>query len=343
MDRELENIRHKVQALKSITESERSALMEEVSNAQKRMRERDFMIMRLNKDKSIIVNVLKATITDLERSNLQIEDSNKQLLDHQKELNDQQAIIENNSKKLTEKLKELEYSYSELEDFTYIASHDLKSPLRSISGFAYLLQKKYEGQINKEADKFLEFIVSATKHMNEVINALLDYSKVGIKPKDFEEVDLMEIMDIVKNNLSLDIEEANAKINCENLPVIFGDKISMLQLFQNLVANAIKFKSEKPPVIHVKSEREDSIWKVQVIDNGIGMDETYQNKAFFPFQRLEEKNTSGLGLGLAICKKVTKLHDGKIYYTKNSSKGTTFIIELPASGIAHPKASLESV
>lgn len=322
MDSTLNKIIKNILSLQSINEADRSVLMADLEVLQKKVNESDFMIKRLDKDKSIVINILKTTIADLEKSKLEIEASNKQLLA-------QQHIIELKSKKLSDNLKKLENSYSELEEFSHIASHDLKSPLRSISGFAYLLQKRYRGQIDKEADEFLNFIVSSAKQMYEIIEALLEYSKVGIQQENFEEIDLNGIIELVENNLSRDIEENSARIIYEPLPKIKGDKISLLQLFQNLVGNAIKFRSSEPPLIQIKCETEGSIWKFEVIDNGIGLDESFQDKAFFPFQRLEERNNIGMGLGLAICKKVVKLHDGKIYYHKNIQKGTTFGFEIP--------------
>ncbi len=329
MESTLLNLKALIKNLRNLSVKEKEQLSDAIKTLEKELEEKHFIMKRLEKDKSIIVNILQSTIADLEKSKQKIEASNSQLLKHQNELNKQKKIIENKSQKLRENLKKLEQSYSELEEFTHIASHDLKSPLRSISGFAYLLQKKYQNQIDPEADQYLDFIISSAAHMHEVIEALLKYSRVGNKADQFETTDLNLVLETTLENLSQEIKENDARIESAPLPTIRADKISLIQLFQNLIANAIKFRSKKPPVIKIECEKSDDVWQFKFIDNGIGIEQHYHDKIFFPFQRLEERQQPGLGLGLAICKKVVNVHDGTIRFENNPKGGTTFIFELP--------------
>lgn len=326
----LEKITQQILSLNSISDEERSALMQELKFFEKRLEVDEFIIRRLKKDKSIGLNFLETTVVDLEKSQLKIKASNQQLLAQQKTLKKQKKTIKQKSQKLKENLKNLERSYHELEQFSHVASHDLKSPLRSISGFAHLLKNRYSNQMGEDADQFLDFIVSSANHMHEIIESLLKYSRVGIDQENFEEINLNNILALVQSNLSREIKENDVKIITDSLPNIKGDKISLLQLFQNLISNAIKFRSEEPPFIQVLCRKKGDYWKFQVIDNGIGLDESFQEKAFFPFQQYEVNEDSGMGLGLAICKKVVNLHDGKIYYHNNTDAGTTFSFEIPS-------------
>lgn len=331
MNPTLANLKSLVQSSRTISDKEKEDFLFALEKLEKEFKEKEFIMRRLKKDKSIIVNILQTTISDLEKSKEKIEESNIQLRKHQRELKQNKEIIENNSQILKENLKKLEHSYNELEDFTHIASHDLKSPLRSISGFAYLLQKKYGNNIDEEADKYLDFIVSASGHMHEVIEALLKYSKVGKGQEQFEEVNLNKVLEVTLDNLAKEIEENQAKVYSNSLPSIIGDKISLVQLFQNLIANAIKFKSQANPVIKIHCEKKQTQWEIKVKDNGIGMDEHFNDKVFIPFHRLEEEKRPGLGLGLAICKKVIIVHGGSIRFEHNPEGGTTFIFHLPVS------------
>ncbi|KAA3638418.1 MAG: hypothetical protein DWQ02_05160 [Bacteroidetes bacterium] len=341
MNSSLANLKSLVQSSKTVSGKEKEEILFALEKLEKEIEEKEFIMRRLKKDKSIIVNILQTAITDLEKSKEKIEESNIQLRKHQKELKQKKKIIENNSQTLKENLKKLEHSYNELEDFTHIASHDLKSPLRSISGFAYLLQKKYGNKIDEEADKYLDFIVSASGHMHEVIEALLKYSKVGKGQQQFEEVNLNKILEVTLDNLSKEIEDNHAKVYSTSLPTIIGDKISLVQLFQNLIANAIKFKSQKNPVIKIICQQQQDQWQFKVRDNGIGMDEHFNEKVFIPFQRLEDEKRPGLGLGLAICKKVIVVHGGTIHFENNPEGGTTFIFYLPVSQSQVQKTKIE--
>lgn len=329
MESSLTILKSLAKSLKTVSPQEREKIISAIQNIEKEMEEQAFIMKRLERDKSIIVNILQSTIADLEKSKRKIEESNDQLIKHQTKLNQQKKIIEEKSFELKENLKKLEHSYTELEDFTHVASHDLKSPLRSISGFAYLLQKKYLDQIDNEANRYLEFIVSSAAHMHEVIEALLKYSRVGKNQEQFEEIDLNKVLEITLDNLSNEIYESGATVRYPILPTITGDKISLVQLFQNLISNSIKFRSENKPQITIQFEKKSGHYQFEVQDNGVGIDEHFTKKVFSPFQRLEERKQPGLGLGLAICKKVVSVHEGSIRFENNLNGGTTFIFQLP--------------
>ncbi|MFK8102518.1 MAG: ATP-binding protein [Saprospiraceae bacterium] len=268
-----------------------------------------FRVERISKDKTIVTNVLNATIA---------------------ELGAQKELVEEQSEQLKLRLKELKHSYNEVEQFSYIASHDLKSPLRNISNFAQILQRKYQHQLDGEANEYLDFVVNGTKQMNMIICDLLEYSKVGHSVKGLEAVNLYNIIELIQFNLGTIIEEHQVKIKIvDQLPVIPAKKSSIIQLFQNLIENAIKFRSEEHPIINIHCRKvEEELWEFKIVDNGIGIEPCYQDKAFLPFQRLNQGNRPGTGIGLAICKKAVKMHGGSIKFESEKGAGTSFVFTL---------------
>lgn len=317
-----------IHSLKSIQEAEKARLLADLDELKKEFEINDFVLKRIQKDKSIVVNILETTIEDLEKSKLLLEESNNQLRLQKEELKEQKRVIEEKSASLDKNLEKLKLSYKNLEEFSYVASHDLKSPLRNIASFAQLLKRRYYNNLDQEANEFIDFIVSGVFQMTEVIHTLLEYSKVGYNQEAFAKIDLNEIIEIVKFNLKKDIEENQAVILSRGLPSITGNKTYFIQLFQNLIGNAIKFRAEQNPVIKINCLQNEVDWTIKVSDNGVGLDEAYHGKVFFPFQRLNTSDTSGMGIGLAICKKIVKMHNGDIYYKSNPEGGTTFIFNL---------------
>ncbi|MCU0347203.1 MAG: ATP-binding protein, partial [Saprospiraceae bacterium] len=235
----------------------------------------------------------------------------------------QKQLVEAQSEKLSEQLHMLEKSYTELEQFSYIASHDLKSPLRTIASYAGLLRRRYSKQFDTDANEFIDYIVKAASHMNDIIRDLLEYAGIN-KERELESVDMHEIITLVMQNLSGEISESQAEITTNKLPIITAHRTGVLQLFQNLIANAIKFRSEKRSCISVQAEDCGAYWQFTVADNGLGLDESFQEKAFLPFQRVNYLDRPGTGMGLAICKKIVHLHKGKIWYESQIGAGTTF-------------------
>jgi light-regulated signal transduction histidine kinase (bacteriophytochrome) len=291
-------------------------LLRQVGRQYKRI---DFNNQRNQRDRTITTNVLNATVVELQHQKEQLDAANISL--QQKQL-----LLEEQSEKLKKNLQALEMSYSELEQFAYIASHDLKSPLRNISSYAQLLHRRYHEQLDKQANEFLNFIVTGTKQMNIIITDLLEYSRIDHE-KESIKVDFNQMVNMVKNGLKEQIAECQGNISIVNsLPTLQVFRSSLVQLFQNLLENALKFRSNKPPMIKISAQYINrNTWKFSVSDNGLGLDEQYQEKAFMPFQRIHLERP-GTGMGLAICRKAVKMHGGEIWYStnKDSEGGTTF-------------------
>ncbi len=277
-----------------------------------------FLHRRSQSDKAISINILNATVLELEEQKKRLDESN-QFAEAQKQL------LRTQSEQLLLHLESLEMSYAELEQFAYIASHDLKSPLRNMGAYAQLLQKRYSSRLDETGLEFLDYIVNGAKQMNDIITDLLEYSRLD-KNREFTETDLNNIVELVKVNLREQIAETGAMILIENkLPKIPVSKSSIIQLFQNLLENALKFKGETAPIIRIRAHQiRPSVWQIEVEDNGLGLEETFQEKAFLPFQRVAYLDRPGSGMGLAICHKTVKLHGGRIWYQKNEIAGTTF-------------------
>lgn len=221
-------------------------------------------------------------------------------------------------------------SNKELEQFAYVASHDLQEPLRMVASYVQLLGKRYHGKLDQDADEFIRFAVDGAVRMQNLINDLLSYSRLTTQAKPFEKIDSRLIFDEALQNLKFAIEENKAQVSQEGLPEIMGDRVQMMQLFQNLIANAIKFHDQKTPRIHVKAERKDQSWLFSVQDNGIGFDPQYTDRIFEIFKRLHtQAEYSGSGIGLAVCKKIVERHGGSIWAKSEVGKGATFYFALP--------------
>jgi len=233
--------------------------------------------------------------------------------------------------KLLQTMEELERSNAELEQFGYVISHDLQEPLRMVSSFTGLLQRDYKGKLGSEADEFIRYIFDGAKRAQAMINDLLEYSRVGIRGGKFIPTDCEKVLERVLHNLRLAIDENNAKISYDSLPKIMADEAQMLRLFQNLIANAIKFHGNQPPVVHIGAERKDDKWLFSVRDNGIGINPEQSERIFMIFQRLHPIGQySGTGIGLAICKKIVERHGGEICLMSEPGKGSTFYFTIPA-------------
>ena len=307
----------------SIDESVKANLFQQIKGIEKEFIRKEFKINRMLTDKSIAVNLLKTSVDELEAHKAALSIQNKRIEEANQRLEQQNLLVSDQSKKLEENLRQLEMSYQELEQFSYIASHDLKSPLRNIASYAQLLKRRYKGQLDKQADEFIDFIVKGATHMDEIIRDLLEYSRAA-RENDFVQTDLNNTLEVVKFNLQQEIRENNARIESAQLPRLLINKSAISQLFQNLIGNAIKFRGDQPPVISIHCEHQSRQWLFRVVDNGVGMDECFQQKAFLPFQRINNLDRPGTGMGLAICKKVVKMHKGDIWYESKVGKGTTF-------------------
>lgn len=236
-------------------------------------------------------------------------------------------------KKLKETMAELARSNAELEQFAYVASHDLQEPLRMVSSYVQLLAQRYKGKLDTDADEFIAFAVDGATSMQRLIHDLLTYSRVGTKGKPFEPTDCNAVLGQVLFNLSAAIEESRAVITNDDLPTVMADEGQLVQLFQNLVGNAIKFRGEDPPRIHISAKQNNNECVLSVSDNGIGIDPEYYERIFVIFQRLHGKNHySGTGIGLAVCKRIVDRHGGRIWLESQPGKGSTFYATIPAHG-----------
>lgn len=247
-----------------------------------------------------------------------------------KALNDD---LERRVREIKETNSLLERSNADLEQFAYVASHDLQEPLRQISSFSQLLARRYVGKLDADADDFIGFVVDGTKRMQELINDVLVYARLRKKEHQFDAVACEALFTEVLLNLQMAVDESQAQITHDPLPVVTGDRMQLAQLFRNLLSNAIKFRSEESPRIHVGVEKQKNQWLFSVRDNGIGIAATYFERIFVVFQRLHSRaEYPGTGIGLAICKRVVGNHGGEIWVTSEAGKGTTFWFTLHEKG-----------
>ncbi len=237
-------------------------------------------------------------------------------------------------KMLKLKLEELARSNAELEQFAYVSSHDLQEPLRMIGSYLQLLQRRYSGKLDDKADKYIDFAVDGASRMQNLINDLLEFSRVTTRAKEFEPTDCEFILNNVLSNLEVSIKENEAVIKYDNLPSVMADSTQLTQVFQNLISNAIKFRSKKTPEITISSREEDENWIFAVADNGIGIDPKHSERIFEVFKRLHKRREyPGTGIGLSICKKIVERHGGHIWVESEPDKGSIFYFTLPVNHI----------
>jgi len=226
---------------------------------------------------------------------------------------------------------ELARSNRDLEQFAYVSSHDLQEPLRMVTGFMRLLQTNYGGKLDATANKYIHFAVDGSKRMERLINDLLAYSRVGMGDAELSPVEMERVLDQALANLSISIQESRAQIIREPLPTLRADGQQMLQIFQNLIGNAIKFRAERTPIIQVAAARENQSWVFSIKDNGIGIAPEFQSRVFLIFQRLHTADKyPGTGIGLAICRKIIDRHNGRIWIESTPGQGSNFYFSLPA-------------
>ncbi len=234
-------------------------------------------------------------------------------------------------KALEQYANDLEHSNAELEQFAYVASHDLQEPLRMVASYAQLMARRYNNQLDQDADEFIEYIVDGATRMQTLINDLLAFSRIGTRGQPFEMTDSNVVLQRALNNLQMAIKEQNVVLSHDDLPLVIADSMQLLQLFQNLIGNAVKFHGDAPPVIHVGARSEDGKIIFSVADQGIGIEPQYGERIFQLFQRLHGiTEYPGTGIGLAICKKIVTLHGGDIWFEPQPGKGTCFYFTLPS-------------
>lgn len=240
--------------------------------------------------------------------------------------------LKNNESKLKETVKELKRSNDELRQFTYITSHDLQEPLRSIASYAQLIERRYKGQLDPDADEFIDFMVSGTIILKQQIQGLLNYSRID-KQDNFEPSNMEEVLNLAIFNLNALIKENSAVITHDKLPVVTADKKQIIQVFQNLIGNAIKFKKETElPKIHISAylDENNQEYVFSISDNGIGIEEQYTDRIFEVFKRLHTIDEyQGTGIGLAIVKRIIEHHGGHIWVESELGEGSTFYFTIP--------------
>ncbi|MFC2050812.1 PAS domain S-box protein, partial [Chloroflexota bacterium] len=236
------------------------------------------------------------------------------------------------ARELEKAVEELQRSNAELEQFAYVASHDLQEPLRMVSSYTQLLERRYKDKLDADANDFINYAVGGAERMHELINDLLTYSRVGTRAKPFKGTDMEAVLEAALDNLQVAIKESKAKVSHGPLPTVMADEGQMIQVFQNLIGNAIKFRGEKSPRIHVSAEQRDSEWVFSVKDNGIGIEPQYFDRVFLIFQRLHRDEYPGTGTGLAIAKKIVERHGGQIWIESQPGKGSTFYFRVKATG-----------
>jgi signal transduction histidine kinase len=231
---------------------------------------------------------------------------------------------------LEKRAKELSRSNKELEQFAYVASHDLKEPLRMVSSYLSLLEKRYKGDLDEEAREYIGYAIDGAQRMNDLMDGLLMYSRIDRSPNPFEPVDLEEVLQIATTNLEVSIMDSGTVLTHGDLPQVMGDRRQLIQLFQNLISNALKFQNGNVPEVHISSQTVGKDWRISIRDNGIGIAPEHTERIFQMFRRLHTRDEyPGNGMGLAISKKIVERHGGRIWFDSEPSKGATFSFTIP--------------
>lgn len=226
----------------------------------------------------------------------------------------------------------LERSNQELEQFAYIASHDLQEPLRMIASYTQLLARRYGGQLDERAGKYIHYVTDGARRMQSLISDLLDLSRVGTRGKPLRPVECASVLDHVLQSMRVALQERDAEVTCDALPAVMADEVQLAQLLQNLISNGIKFNRDTRPRIHISAERQGSAWILAIRDNGIGIEEKYLEAVFLAFRRLHARDEyPGTGIGLAISKKIVERHGGRIWVTSKPGEGSTFHVSLESA------------
>ena len=322
-------------------------ILEDLSSEKIRLEDTQRAVLNILDDfgteKNDIENTQKATFNILEDFNDEkehVQDFPRALLNILDDLNDSSKIAQDvlearvteRTGELKQRTDELARSNAELEQFAYIASHDLQEPLRMVSSYVQLLARRYQGKLDPDADEFIGYATDGAARMQRLINDLLAYSRVGTRGKAFEEVNLTASLAQALENLQLRIKEKNATVTYGLLPTVYGDGGQLAQVFQNLIDNAIKFNTGEAPRIDISARVEGTEYICSVKDNGIGIAPEYIDRLFVLFQRLHtRKEYPGTGLGLAICKRIVERHGGRIWVESELDKGSTFYFTIPTA------------
>ncbi len=276
---------------------------------------------------AVVIRKLHRTSAELEQ---RVDERTSELTQAKADLIVHYQALQKAQGDLEKHAQDLAYSNAELGQFAYVASHDLQEPLRMISSYTQLLSKRYKGKLDADADEFIAYAVNGAARMQRLINDLLSYSRVGTRGKEFKPTDCEVVLAAALANLKLAIEESQARVSHDPLPTVTADEGQLIQLFQNLIGNAIKFRADQPPTIHLGATKQEAGWLFSVRDEGIGIDPQYKERIFVIFQRLHsQQEYAGTGIGLAICKKIVERHGGRIWVESTLGKGATFYFTMP--------------
>jgi signal transduction histidine kinase len=287
-----------------------------------------------NERASVAQETVETSRQKLAEKAAQLETTVSQLEDAQSATLNMLDDIEQARRKLQASGEALEQSNLELQQFAYVASHDLQTPLRAVAGFAQLLQSQYQGQLDDDADKYIATIVSSCERMKTMINDLLTYSRVESQTLPFKPVEMLEIFDGAAAILSGAVKETSGTLTHGDLPTVNGDKAQLSQLMMNLIGNGLKYHGEEPPQIHVEAEESPDEWTISIRDNGIGIEPRFYDRIFDIFRRLHtQEEYKGTGIGLAICRRIVKKHNGRLWLESKLGEGTTFYFTIPKSNV----------
>jgi signal transduction histidine kinase len=242
------------------------------------------------------------------------------------------GTVEAGHERLEKQALELSRSNADLEQFAYVASHDLQEPLRKIASFCQALKTRYHGQLDERADQYIDFAVDGAKRMQVLINDLLAFSRVGRSGRDHEPVELAKAVGVAVEALGETAEHSGLQVRAEGLPTVTGDEALLVSLFQNLIGNALKFRGAEAPLVTIEAQlREDGWWQLSLADNGIGIEPEYADRVFLIFQRLHGRDAyEGSGIGLALCRKIVEYHGGRIWLDTGHTGGASFQFTLPS-------------
>jgi len=277
----------------------------------------------------VVIRKLRHVSVELEQK---VDTRTAELSQAKTSLEAQYRELQKTEQQLAHHAEELARSNAELEQFAYVASHDLQEPLRMVASFTQLLGKRYKGRLDADADEFIGYAVDGATRMQQLINDLLAYSRVGTRGKEFAPTSGEVVLDRALQNLTLAIEDSGAVVTHDPLPTVLGDEGQLVQLFQNLIGNAVKFRGTEAPHVHVSAEVRAGEAVFSVRDNGIGIDPQFADRIFLIFERLhQQEQYPGTGIGLAICKKIVQRHGGRIEVESQPGRGTTFRFTMRAA------------
>jgi signal transduction histidine kinase len=272
--------------------------------------------------------LLKKHAAALEEKNAQLRREVAERHKAEEEVRRMNADLE---RRVQDRTAELSRINEELRQFAYVASHDLQEPLRTIGSYTQLLARRYKDKLDKDADDFIDYIVSGVGRMHTLLNDMLAYSRVSqSESRTLNPANCEAVLQSALLNLQATIKDSGAEITHDPLPIVLGDEIQLAQVFQNLISNAIKYRRDEPPRIHISASEQDCEWLFSVSDNGIGIDAQYHDRVFGIFKRLHGRELPGTGMGLAICKRIVERHKGRIWVESEVGKGSTFYFTIPA-------------